>query len=81
MWLEILEYDMGFPDEDAFKEEKLKINVGADDTAFEPFQISHFLNDGAFLSYGEELRLHLKTGRSPQGRGFKAAYKVGECRA
>ncbi|CAH0385765.1 unnamed protein product [Bemisia tabaci] len=76
VWLEILEYDMGFPDEDAFKEEKLKINVGADDTAFEPFQISHFLNDGAFLSYGEELRLHLKTGRSPQGRGFKAAYKV-----
>lgn len=41
-----------------------------------PLQDANVLTDGVYLSYGEYMRIHLKTGDAPNGRGFKGTYKT-----
>lgn len=41
-----------------------------------PFLDANVLTDGVYLSYGQFMRIHLKTGDAPNGRGFKGTYKT-----
>lgn len=43
-----------------------------------PFEHKSVLSDGAYLSYGEFIKIFFRTGDLPAGRGFKARYKTGK---
>lgn len=42
----------------------------------QPFVIPRVFSDGAYLSRGERMRVSLKTGAHPEGRGFKLVYRT-----
>jgi len=54
---------------------KLYLSGSADYTT--PFKCRNSVNDGAFLSEGESVKIEYATNRLPRGRGFKIAYKTG----
>lgn len=41
-----------------------------------PLQDANVLTDGIYLSYGEFMRIYLKTVDAPNGRGFRGTYKT-----
>lgn len=43
---------------------------------FVPFKNKKQLNDGVFVSYHDRAMVHLSTGNSPTGRGFKFSFKL-----
>lgn len=45
---------------------------------FAPFKIKKQLNDGVFVSYHDRAMIHLSTGNSPVGSGFKFSFKLSE---
>lgn len=45
---------------------------------FVPFKNKKQLNDGVFVSYNDQAIIHLSTGNSPTGSGFKFSFKLCE---
>lgn len=45
---------------------------------FVPFKNKKQLNDGVFVSYHDRATIHLSTGNSPTGSGFKFSFKLSE---
>lgn len=45
---------------------------------FAPFKNKKQLNDGVFVSYHDRAMIHLSTGDSPAGSGFKISFKLSE---
>lgn len=43
-----------------------------------PLLDSSILTDGVYLSYAEHMKIHLRTGDAPNGKGFKGLYKTSE---
>lgn len=80
VWFEITEWDFD-------KRRDTERSVGSDSDFYlalsntqkvHPFQNENILTDGVYLSYGEYMRIHFKTGDAPNGRGFKGVYKTGK---
>uniref|UniRef100_A0A1B0GQ85 Uncharacterized protein n=1 Tax=Phlebotomus papatasi TaxID=29031 RepID=A0A1B0GQ85_PHLPP len=67
IWLEFTDFDI-------IDDASVIIDLG--DGEFHPFTVSNVLNDGVFLSAFEKLKISLKTGTRPRGRGFRATYKT-----
>jgi hypothetical protein len=66
-----------FEDFEIFRDTYVDVDLGSG--GFRPFQTEHHINDGAFVSMGESLKIRIRTGNEPRGRGFKAIYKTSEC--
>lgn len=67
VWLE-------FHDFETLDDSLVDIDLG--DGKFTPFQMHQQLNDGIFVSVSTKIVVRIRTGKSPKGRGFKAAYKT-----
>ncbi|GAB0092216.1 C-type lectin-like [Sergentomyia squamirostris] len=67
VWLEFIDFDI-------IDDVSVIIDLG--DGEFHPFSVKNVLNDGVFLSAFEKLKVILRTGLKPKGRGFKATYKT-----
>lgn len=78
VWFEIMDWDFD-------RKQNLKDNTISDSDLYlalsskeklYPFLDTNVLTDGVYLSYGQFMRIYLKTGDAPNGRGFKGAYKT-----
>lgn len=78
VWFELTDWDF-------YKRQNLEENTISDTDLYlflsnkgklYPLQDATILTDGVYLSYGEYMRIHLKTGDAPNGRGFKGTYKT-----
>lgn len=76
IWLQFEDYD--FRNDDDANESNLQISLNEDSIVFEPFQNQGLLTEGTFISYGEQLSMRLKTKVKPNGRGYRALYKIVE---
>ncbi len=78
MWLEIMDWNFDN------KEDLEKNTISSTDLylflsnkeKLYPLRDGNVLTDGVYLSYGEYMRIHLKTGDAPNGRGFRGTYKT-----
>jgi hypothetical protein len=68
IWIEFNDYDIGH---DAWAQ----IDLG-DGIMLQPFSDRKILSDGVFASRGEFVKIHLKTGSNPRGRGFSVAFRT-----
>lgn len=68
VWLEFNVYDL---ENDAL----IEVDIGKG--YFVPFQSPQQYNDGLFVSLKEQMRVQLRTGQNPRGRGFHATYHTG----
>lgn len=69
VWLQFNDYDL---QNDAL----LEVDIGRG--YFLPFQSSQHYNDGLFVSLKEQIRVQLRTGQNPRGKGFHANYHTGK---
>lgn len=60
---------------DIFKDATVLIDLG-DDNIFQPFRDNKNIGDGVFLSRTDKAKIHLRTGWSPRGKGFKLTFKT-----
>lgn len=67
LWLEFSDYDL-------IQDATLEIDIGHG--FFRPFMIHDHLNEGVFVSFGNQISLRYTTGEVPRGRGFRAFYKT-----
>ncbi|XP_055685615.1 uncharacterized protein LOC129791455 isoform X2 [Lutzomyia longipalpis] len=67
IWLEFTDFNI-------IDDASVTIDLG--DGELHPFSSPHVLNDGVFLSAFEKLKVILRSGARPLGRGFRATYKV-----
>lgn len=74
IWLEFQDYDL--TDTSESHQTKLLISLSEDSVKFQPFQFQDVLTEGAYISIGEYLNIHLKTKERPKGKGYKALYKI-----
>lgn len=54
----------------------LELCLGKDSPPFKPFETENLLTEGTFLSQEESLKIILRSGVRPGGRGFRAIYKI-----
>lgn len=69
VWLEIIDYEL-------IDDSALYIDLGGDAGELKPFHLFNQLNDGVFLSKNERMKVRIKTGQYPKGKGFKGIYKT-----
>lgn len=74
IWLEFEDYN--FKNVSESNQAKLLLNLGEDAAVFQPFNSENLLTEGVYVSFGEYLNIHLKTEATPEGRGYKAFYKI-----
>lgn len=72
IWIDFVDYNL-----DEQQTMKLYLSRSPDEYAI-PFKHRNSVNDGAFLSDGESVKIEYSTNRMPRGRGFKIAYKLGK---
>ncbi|XP_055912798.1 uncharacterized protein LOC129946580 isoform X2 [Eupeodes corollae] len=65
VWLEFIEYDL-------LTDTLLEVDIG--NGYFRPFRTRNHVNEGIFVSIREQIRVQLRTGQRPRGRGFQAVY-------
>ncbi|XP_055844862.1 uncharacterized protein LOC129911179 isoform X2 [Episyrphus balteatus] len=65
VWLEFIEYDL-------LSDTLLEVDIG--NGYFRPFRTRNHVNEGIFVSIREQIRVQLRTGQRPRGRGFQAVY-------
>jgi hypothetical protein len=70
IWIDFVDYNL-----DGMQTVKLYLTNTADNIT--PFKYRNSINDGAFLSEGESVKIEYSTNRLPRGRGFKILYKTG----
>lgn len=70
IWIDFVDYNL-----DEMQTVKLYLTNTADNVT--PFKYRNSINDGAFLSEGESVKIEYSTNRLPRGSGFKIAYKTG----
>lgn len=74
VWIEFIDFDIR---EDAL----VMVDLGDGGGEMQPFAHTRVHTDGAYMSHGEKMRITLRTGARPEGRGFKLAFRtVGEWR-
>ncbi|XP_050429193.1 uncharacterized protein LOC126838643 isoform X2 [Adelges cooleyi] len=69
IWIEFVDYNL-----DDSQTVKIYLSRSADYVM--PFKQVNSINDGAFMSEGESVKIEYVTNRTPRGRGFKIAYKT-----
>ncbi|XP_025416102.1 uncharacterized protein LOC112687566 isoform X2 [Sipha flava] len=69
IWIDFVDYNL-----DGMQTVKLYLTNTADNIT--PFKYRNSINDGAFLSEGESVKIEYSTNRLPRGRGFKILYKT-----
>lgn len=67
LWLEFNSYDIS-------RDAEVSIDLG-NDVLIQPFRDENVLGDGVFLSSNEKVRIILRTGGNPLGKGFKVTYR------
>lgn len=73
VWIEFTDFDVR---DDAL----VTVDLGDGYGELQPFANHRVHTDGSYLSASEKFRISLRTGASPEGRGFKLAFRtVGEC--
>lgn len=72
IWIDFVDYNL-----DEQQTMKLYLSKSPNEYAT-PFRHRNSVNDGAFLSDGESVKIEYSTNRTPRGRGFKIAYKLGK---
>lgn len=69
VWIEFVDYDVR---DDAL----VTVDLGDGGGELKPFAHQRVQTDGAYMSKGEKLRIILRTGAHPEGRGFKLVYRT-----
>ncbi|XP_050534500.1 uncharacterized protein LOC126901790 isoform X3 [Daktulosphaira vitifoliae] len=69
IWIEFVDYNLD-------NSQSVKIYLSRTADYVTPFKHANSINDGAFLSDGESVKIEYKTNSTPRGRGFKIAYKI-----
>lgn len=70
IWAEFVDYNLD-------ESQSVKVYLSGDEEYVTPFRYRNSINDGAFLSEGESVKIEYSTNRLPRGRGFKIDYKTG----
>ncbi|KAG5683953.1 hypothetical protein PVAND_013208 [Polypedilum vanderplanki] len=68
IWIEFLAFDI---EHDAW----VQVDLG-DGVLFQPLRDKSIVSDGVYASRGEKVKIYLKTGNNPRGKGFNVAYKM-----
>ncbi|XP_068905882.1 uncharacterized protein [Tenebrio molitor] len=78
VWLEFQDYDIARHEilERSSDGAVLELCLGKDSPPFKPFETENLLTEGSFLSQEESLKIILRSGVRPGGRGFRAIYKI-----
>ncbi|XP_015833125.1 uncharacterized protein LOC103312261 isoform X4 [Tribolium castaneum] len=77
VWLEFHDYDIERTTlQGRGKNALLEVTLGKESLPFEPFESETLLTEGTFLSDEERLKISLRTGDRPSGKGFRAIYKI-----
>lgn len=71
IWIVFVDYNLD-------ESQIVKLYLSGTSDFITPFKFQNSINDGAFLSVGETVKIEYSTNRLPRGRGFKIAYKMGE---
>lgn len=72
VWIEFTDFDIR---DDAL----VTVDLGDGDGEMQPFAHERVHTDGSYMSRGEKMRISLRTGAHPEGRGFRLVYRtVGE---
>lgn len=69
VWIEFTDFDVR---DDAL----VLVDLGDGQGDLQPFVQDRVHSDGAYLSRGERMRVTLRTGAHPEGRGFKLAFRT-----
>lgn len=67
IWIEFNSYDIN-------RDAEVKVDLG-NGVLIQPFRDAHVLGDGVFLSSNEKVKIILRTGSNPIGKGFKITYR------
>lgn len=70
IWIEFLAFDI---EHDAW----VNVDLG-NGVLFQPLRETNVISDGVYASRGEKIKIYLKTGSSPRGRGFKVVFRTSE---
>ncbi|XP_060519804.1 uncharacterized protein LOC132698003 isoform X2 [Cylas formicarius] len=81
VWIEFSDIDLDSDTESETpnnenKETIFELQLSKRSEAFRPFEMEDLLTDGSFISVEETLKIRLRTGAFPKGRGFQAFYKT-----
>lgn len=68
IWIEFLTFNI---EHDA----SVNIDLG-DNILLQPFQESTVMSDGVYASLGERVKIYLRTGGSPRGKGFNVVFRT-----
>lgn len=68
VWLEFTDFRIS---------EGAAVDVDVGYGRFQPFKKEAHLNEGIFVSVGEQIKIQIRTGMKPRGKGFRAFYKTG----
>lgn len=72
VWIEFTDFDIR---DDAL----VMVDLGDGAGEMQPFAHERVHTDGSYMSRGEKMRISLRTGAHPEGRGFRLAFRtVGE---
>lgn len=66
---------MEFNDFDLVNDVFVHIDLG-DGTLLQPYQMPNIISDGVYTSKGEKIKILLRTGTQPQGKGFKVTFRT-----
>lgn len=68
IWLEFTAYDI-------IQDANTHLDFG-DGIYLQPFRDRSIIGDGVFLSHSDRVKINLKTGENPRGKGFKVSFKT-----
>lgn len=68
IWLEFDSYDI-------MQDANVYVDLG-DGALLQPFRTNNIISDGVFTSRGEKVKIILRTGTSPKGKGFRVTYRT-----
>lgn len=68
IWLEFLAFDI-------VSDADVQVDLG-DGALLQPFRNRNIISDGVYASKGEHVKIHLRTGSHPRGRGFNVIFRT-----
>ncbi|KAF7275274.1 hypothetical protein GWI33_012018, partial [Rhynchophorus ferrugineus] len=80
VWIEFHDLDLGIREENNVLNRGAIVDVqlGKNMKRFEPFQLRNLLTEGSYVSIDELLKIRLRTGAKPQGKGFRVSYRISD---
>lgn len=68
IWLQFLAFDI-------VSDADVQVDLG-DGALLHPFSSKNIISDGVYASRGERVKIHLRTGLSPRGKGFNVIFRT-----